>query len=94
LSAAPDVANVFNKPIKIEIMEVVKMAFWLIIIGFSIGVFLTAIWFFMAMIVNFSKIYCKNDNHYKSKCQHVNHTYRSSKEDLTWKCCDCGVIHS
>jgi hypothetical protein len=43
-------------------MEIVKLIFWLLIIGISSTFILGIAWFIFTMMVNFWKIYCK-ENH-------------------------------
>lgn len=79
-------------------MEIIKMIYWILIVGIGCGLIVIAFLFLMAVIITFFKVFFKSVKRksYKvdpSYCSHENSRYTESHPDLVWTCNDCGKLH-
>lgn len=73
-----------------------KLCFWILIIGIMIGLIAMVIWFVLALVISFWKVYCQPPlkksitGIIENNCNHSSYHYAENHPDQVWKCNDCG----
>jgi hypothetical protein len=67
-----------------------------VVIGVSVCSILMVLWFVIAMLINFWKIYVRGPKVKidSKECSHPSSSYTDNHPDHVWTCNDCGKSHS